>query len=285
MKPALPLHACMFAIARSFTPQQLPVHLLCAGHWSWYRNTEVGKIPANILGGEAKKLKWTNKYIILNSSNGNSKKKWIGMSGLERDRELLFCGKWLRGDIWSDREELAMHRSGRSLSGRWGSKNPRSEISCMPEEYIGGHCVWSRWRQGREAGEEEEREARQALLHPNLSSMAPCRPCSLASQVVPGSLQPHGLQCTMLPGPSPPPGACSNSGPLRRSFPVSPCGVQAVGLMPSDWVISRTEVLVYISKVVVDFRVFIHSVYLLGPSVMVTSMLRMIPGASVHGIL
>ena len=102
------------------------------------------------------------------------------MSGLERDRELLFCGKWLRGDIWSDREELAMHRSGRSLSGRWGSKNPRSEISCMPEEYIGGRCVWSRWRQGREAGEEEEREARQALLHPNLSSMAPCRPCSLA---------------------------------------------------------------------------------------------------------
>ena len=55
--------------------------------------------------------------------------------------------------------------------------------------------------------------------------------------------------------------------------------------MPSDWVISRTEVLVYISKVVVDFHVFIHSVYLLGPSVMVTSMLRMIPGASVHGIL
>ena len=107
----------------------------------------------------------------------------------------------------------------------------------------------------------------------------------LTRQVVPGSLQPHGLQCTRLPGPSPPPGACSNSGPLRRSFPVSPCGVQAVGLMPSDWVISRTEVLVYISKVVVDFRVFIHSVYLLGPSVMVTSMLRMIPGASVHGIL
>ena len=58
-----------------------------------------------------------------------------------------------------------------------------------------------------------------------------------------------------------------------------------MGLMPSDWVISRTEVLVYISKVVVDFPVFIHSVYLLGPSVMVTSMLRMIPGASVHGIL
>ena len=58
-----------------------------------------------------------------------------------------------------------------------------------------------------------------------------------------------------------------------------------MGLMPSDWVISRTEVLVYISKVVVDFHVFIHSVYLLGPSVMVTRMLRMIPGASVHGIL
>ena len=53
----------------------------------------------------------------------------------------------------------------------------------------------------------------------------------------------------------------------------------------SDWVVSRTEVLVYISKVAVGSGVSIHSVCLLGPSVMVTSMLRMIPGSSAHGIL
>ena len=53
----------------------------------------------------------------------------------------------------------------------------------------------------------------------------------------------------------------------------------------SDWVVSRTEVLVYISKVAVGSGVSIHSVCLLGPSVMVTSMLRMIPDSSAHGIL
>ena len=34
--------------------------------------------------------------------------------------------------------------------------------------------------------------------------------------VVSNSLQPHGLQHTRLPCPSPPPGPCSNSGPLSR---------------------------------------------------------------------
>ena len=104
------------------------------------------------------------------------------MSGLERDGELLFCGKRLGGDIWSDGEELAMHRSGRNFPGRWGNKNLRSEISRMPEEYVGGRCSWSRWRQGRVAG-----QTLRGLLDPNLSVVAPLR--SLPSrQAMPNSL-------------------------------------------------------------------------------------------------
>lgn len=46
--------------------------------------------------------------------------------------------------------------------------------------------------------------------------------------------------------------------------------------MSSNWVISRTGVLVCISKMVVDLGMFIHSIYLVRPSVMETRMLRII---------
>ena len=210
------------------------------------------------------------------------KKKWIGMSGLERDGELLFCGKWLSGDIWSDGEELAMHRSGRNFPGRWGNKNLRSEISRMPEEYVRGRCSWSRWRQGRVAG-----QTPRGLLDRNLSVVAPLR--SLPSrQAMPNSLltlrtaaRQASLSFTtsqslvklrsiasVMP---------SNHLMLCRPLLLLPSIFPSIrvssseslegpsrGVMPSDWVISRTGVLVYISKMV-DFGVFFHSIYSLGP--------------------
>ena len=48
------------------------------------------------------------------------------------------------------------------------------------------------------------------LSHPSVSSV------QFSRSVVPNSLQPHGLQHSRLPCPSPSPGACSNSCPLSR---------------------------------------------------------------------